>query len=98
MTTTLPLRSASDQVLPLLSTAVNNGAALPRSGLAAKDIAGIKATAALPSINARRGMMRFGMLPPSAWPAGSRPVRKESAIQRAPAAGSSAAQHLGPRE
>ena len=55
------ISSASDQVLPLLSTAVNSGAGLPRSGLAAKDSAGIKAAAAPPSINERRTTTMVGM-------------------------------------
>jgi len=45
----------------VLSTAVNSGAGLPRSGLAARARAGIKATAAPPSINERRATTMFDM-------------------------------------
>jgi len=54
------LSSASDQVLPLLSTAEKAGAGLPGS-LVAK-AAGASATAALPTRSERRGTMNFDML------------------------------------
>ena len=60
-TTTLPLSSASDHTLPLLSVALKAGAGLPTS-LAAKADAGARARAALPSSSERRWTMIFDML------------------------------------